>query len=166
MFPPITIDISDVAAEFLMSPDEVKAISRYILAKVADEYVREWDHLIDENLHSTRGEYRKGVFSEQVDDYNILIGLSPRFSPMAMMLEDGASSFDIKAGFAKSDKKKQGKNGWYLTVPFKWATSEAIGESGFSNKMPKPIQQLVKVSKEPLKLADIPGNFQATSDKI
>lgn len=159
MFPPITIDISEVASEFYMNDGEVKDLSRYILSKVADEYMRNWENLIDQNLKSTRNEYKRGIFSEQVDDYNILIGLTPRQSSLSMMLEDGASAFDIKQGFSNSDKRKEGKNGWYLTVPFKWATSEAIGES-FSNKMPKPIEQLVKISKEPLKLSDLPGNYR------
>jgi hypothetical protein len=157
MFAPIYIDVSDLASEFVMSEEEVRSLSRYILARVADEYVREWEHLIDQNLHSTRAEYKRGIFSEQPDDYNIIIGLTPRQSSLAMMLEDGASQFDMQEGFKKSAKAVQKKDGgWYLTVPFKFATSEAIGESGFSNKMPKPIEQLVKVMKEPLKLGNIP----------
>lgn len=161
MFEPISIDISDLASEFVMSEEEVKSLSRYILARIADEYVREWEHQIDQNLHSTRNEYKKGIFSEQPDDYNIIIGLTPRQSKLAMMLEDGASQFDIKVGMEKSSKKhwysslKDNKEHWYITVPFTFATSEAIGES-FANKMPKPIEQLVKVMKEPLKLGNIP----------
>lgn len=156
MFEPISIDISDVASEFVMSEEEVRSLSRYILARIADEYVREWEHLIDQNLHSTRNEYKKGIFSEQPDDYSVIIGLTPRQSKLAMMLEEGASQFDIKAGMEQSSKKHMKKDGgWYLTVPFSFATSEAIGES-FANKMPKPIEQLVKVMKEPLKLGNIP----------
>lgn len=162
MFEPIYIDVSDLASEFVMSEEEVKSLSRYILARIADEYVREWEHQIDQNLHSTRNEYKRGIFSEQPDDYNIIIGLTPRQSPMAMMLEEGASQFDMKEGMKNSPKAKQKKSGgWYLTVPFKFATSEAIGESGFSNKMPKPIEQLVKVMKEPLKLGNIPEPLRA-----
>lgn len=165
MLPPISIDISDLASEFVMSEEEVKSLSRYILARVADEYTREWERQIDQNLHSTRAEYKKGIFSEQPDDYSIIIGLTPRQSRLSMMLEEGASSFDIKEGMAKSSKKHMKKDGgWYLTVPFKFATSEAIGESGFSNKMPKPIEKLVKVSKEPLKLDQIPSEFRAIGE--
>lgn len=164
-FSPIYIDLSEVASEFVMGEEEIKSLSRFILSSVADEYTREWEKLIGENLHSTRNEYLKGIFSEQPDDYNIIIGLTPRQSSLAMMLEEGATAFDIKEGMSKSDKKKISQTGpnkgkWYMSIPFKFATSEAVGEAGFSQNMPKPIEQLVKVAKEPLKLADIPGNFR------
>lgn len=162
MFEPIVIDLSEVATEFVLSDEEIASLSRLVLASIADDYVRRWEKLIDNSLHSTRAEYKKGIFTEQPDDYNIIIGLTPRQSQLALMLEDGATSFDIKEGFAKSDKKKIGKSGgWYLTVPFRWATSDALGEAfGFSNKMPKPIEKIVKTSKEPLKLGDLPAGFK------
>lgn len=161
MLPPIYIDISEVAEEFLMSDEEIQSLSRFILANVADKYVREWEKLVDDNLHSTRDEYKKGIFQEQPDDTSIVIGLTPRQSPMALMLEDGASSFDEKEGFAKSDKKRTKQDGgWYLTIPFRFATAEALGESAiFSNKMPKPIEKLVKTMKSPLKFEDLPPGF-------
>lgn len=162
MLEPVIIDISDVANEFVLSEDEIKSLSRFVLASVSDSYVREWEKLIDDNLHSTRTEYKKGIFQEQTDDYSIVIGLTPRQSQLAMMIEDGASSFDEKVGFSKSEKKTANKEGgWYLTIPFRWATADALGESGvFSNKMPKPIEKLVKVSKDPLKFDDLPVSFQ------
>lgn len=179
MLEPIFIDLSDVANEFVLSEDEIKSLSRFVLASVSDSYVREWEKLIDDNLHSTRTEYKKGIFQEQTDDYSVVIGLTPRQSQLAMMIEDGASSFDEKEGFKKSDKRVQklkvdkkgvlvrdseGKTqdgGWYLTIPFRWATADALGESGiFANKMPKPIEKLVKVSKDPLKFDDLPASFQ------
>lgn len=161
MLPPISIDISEVAQEFVMSNEEIDSLSRFILANVADKYVREWEKLIDDNLHATRNEYKKGIFQEQPDDYSVIIGLTPRQSPIAMMIEDGASSFDEKEGFSKSDKKKISQKGkWYLTIPFRFATAEAIGESAiFANKMPLPIQRLVKVMKSPLKFEDLPPGF-------
>lgn len=161
MFEPIFIDISEVASEFILSDEEVRSMSRYILSRVAEDYTSAWERLIGQNLHSTRNEYLKGIFSEQPDDYNLILGLTPRQSSLALMLEEGASSFDIKQGFEKSSKKHQKKDGgWYLTVPFRWATSEAVAESGFSNKMPKAIERLVKVSKEPLKLGNLPENLR------
>lgn len=162
MLPPIIVDISEVAQEFIMSGEEVKSMSQFILSNIADEYIRNWEHLVDQNLHSTRSEYKKAIFSEQQDDYSIIIGLTPRESQLALMLEDGASIFDIKEGYKKSSKRKIGKDGkWYLTVPFRWATSEALGESGvFANKMPAPIEKLVKVSKQPLTFNQLPGQFR------
>lgn len=162
MFEPVVIDLSEVATEFVLSDEEIASLSRLLLATIADDYVRKWEKLIDNSLHSTRAEYKRGIFTEQPDDYNIIIGLTPRQSQLALMLEDGATSFDIKEGFSKSDKKHEKKDGgWYLTVPFRWATSDALGESfGFSNKMPKPIEKIVKTTKEPLKLGDLPSGFK------
>jgi len=163
MLEPVYIDLSKVASEFVLMPEEIKGMSRFILANIADNYIREWEKLIDNTLHSTRTEYKRAIFSEQPDDYSVVIGLTPRESQLAMMLESGASQFDIKEGFKKSGKRKLGKDGdWYLTVPFRWATAEALGESGvFSNKMPPPIQKLVKTTKEPLKIGDLPKAFQS-----
>ena len=162
MIPPIIIDISDTVSAFYLSPEETASMSRYVTARLADEYVRKWERHIDDNLHSTRGEYKKGIFSEQVDDYNVILGLTPRQSKLSMMLEDGASQFDIKDGFEQSDKKHlKKKGGWYLTIPFRWATSGAVAESSvFSNKMPRPIEKLVKAQTTPLRLDQIPGQFK------
>jgi hypothetical protein len=163
---PVSIDISETIEEFVLNEDEVKSLSNYILDSVVTEYVRNWESQIDQSLHSTRNEYKRGIFSETSDD-SVIIGLTPRQSPMAMMIEDGASPFDEKEGFKNSNKKKQGKNGWYLTVPFRWATSEAIGEASiFSNKMPKPIEKIVKVSSKPLTMEDIPGQFKKMGKNI
>ncbi len=168
MLEPVYIDLSEVANEFFLIPEEIKGMSRFILANIADNYIREWEKLIDNNLRSTRNDYKRAIFSEQPDDYSVVIGLTPRESQLAMMLESGATPFDIKKGFKKSSKRKIGKNNnWYLTVPFRWATSEALGESGgFSNKMPKPIEKLVKVTKRPLKIGDLPSKYQKLGTNI
>lgn len=165
MFPPISIDLADTIQEMSFSKDEGDALSRYVLASLVDNYVREWEKQIDTGLHQTRGEYKKAIFQDQPDDFTIVLGMSPRLSKLGLMLEDGASTFDIKAGMAKSDKKKLGKNGnWYMTVPFKFATSDAVAESmSFANRMPKPIENLVKVMepRETLGSGDIPAPYDA-----
>lgn len=175
---PISINIRGVVEEFDFSESEAKSLSQYILNSVVDNYVRKWEENIDESLHQTRNEYKKAIFQESPDDNSIVIGMSPRYSKLAMMLEDGASSFDIKEGFSKSNKRvvklatnkdgslkrdKDGKTsqgGWYLTIPFKFATSEAVAESMmFSSRLPKPIEQLAKTATEPLRLTDLPSEF-------
>lgn len=162
MLPPIIIDISDTVNAFYLSPEETASMSRYVTSRLADEYVRKWEHKIDNTLHQTRGEYKRAIFSEQIDDFNIAVGLTPRDSRLALMLEDGASEFDQKEGFKKSNKVKYTKEGkWYLTIPFRWATSQAIAESStFSNKMPKPIEKLVKAQTTPLRFDQLPNRFK------
>ena len=161
---PISIDISDTVEEFVLSKDETDSLRMYILDRVMTEFTDRWKDEIKDNLHSTRKEYQKGIFQEQIDDFNIIVGLTPRQSPMALMIEDGASQFDMKDGFEKSTspKKHFGKNGqWYINVPFRLATSGAIGES-FAGVMPKPIDKLAKAlgSGESIKLDNIPKELQ------
>jgi hypothetical protein len=163
MLPPILIDLSGTIDEFFLDENEVKSLSRYVLSSISDEYMRVWERNIDNSLHSTRSEYRRAIFTEQPDDYSMIFGMTPTKSKLAMMLEDGASAFDIKEGFENSEKKhlKKDGSGWYITVPFRHATSEAVAESMiFSNQMPKEIEQLVKTTGRPLNLADLPSQYR------
>ena len=161
---PISIDISDTVDEFTLSESEVKYLSGYLLDKISTEFVMRWEEQIDNNLKSTRSEYKKGIFQEQGDDNSVVIGLTSRQSTLALMIEDGSEPFDEKQGFSQSDKRKTNKKDqWYITIPFRFATSGAIGESSaFSGKLPQPIMNLVKSQTTPLTIGDInkvPGNY-------
>lgn len=162
MITPIYIDLSGVIDEFILSEDETKSLSRYVLSNISDEYMRYWENNIDSSLKSTRSEYKQAIFVENPDDYSMVFGMTPRKSKLAMMLEDGASQFDIKEGLKKSSKKHMKKDGgWYITVPFRHATSEAIAESmAFQGQMPQEIEKLVKTVGRPLKLSDLPAGYQ------
>ena len=162
MIAPVFIDMSGVVEEFMLTEQEVKDLSRFVLSNVSDEYMRHWENNIDQSLHSTRSEYKQAIFTEQPDDFSMVFGMTPRQSKLAMMLEEGKSAFDIKEGFRQSSKKKQKKDGgWYLTIPFRHATSEAIAESmTFSGRMPREIEKLVKISEKPLKLTDLPEGYR------
>lgn len=162
MFPPIIIDISDVVESNHLVQEQAEDLKRYVLDRITDEYMMRWNELVDNNLHGTRKEYQKAMFVEQPADGGVIIGLTPRESKMALMIEDGAPPFDEKEGFKRSSKAKNpGTNKWYLTVPFRWATSEAVAESAaFSNKMPDPIQKLVKVATKPLVESDLPQEYR------
>jgi hypothetical protein len=155
------IDISGTIEEFSLSSDEVSSLSRYILDSVSGEYMRNWETNIDGVLHQTKTNYKNAIYIEQPDDYSLILGMSPRKDKLALMLEEGATSFDIKAGMEKSAKKHMKKDGgWYITVPFRWATSEAIAESSiFASKMPKAIEKLVKMSSSPIKQSNLPKGF-------
>lgn len=163
---PIVADISGVIEEFTILKYEVKSLSSFILDRVSADFMDKWENQIVDNLHSTRNEYRKGIFQEETGDDSVVIGLTPRQSRLSMMIEDGSSQFDEKMGFSKSDKKKLGKNGqWYITVPFRYATSEALGESmSFSSKLPSPIQQMVKSQETPLNLSEIKSGAPEYAD--
>lgn len=143
---PVIIELDDTISEFMLSPSEAKSLSDFVLDTVVTEFSDLWMDTIDEELKSTRKEYKAGIFQDNPDDDTIIIGLTPRQSQLAMMLEEGANPFDMKEGFSKSSKKHIKKDGgWYMNIPFRWATSEAVAESAsFANKMPKPIEALVK----------------------
>jgi hypothetical protein len=166
---PISIDISDTVEEFYLSKDETDSLRRYILDRVYEEYRFKWDEeVVNSDLKSTRKEYLNAMFTERPDDFTFITGLSARYSPKALMVEDGADSFDMKVGFSQSDKRKDvtrkdGSKGWYITIPFHLATSEALRESEtFSGKMPKAIYNLAKKlgDKESIKLDNIPSALQ------
>jgi hypothetical protein len=162
MISPVLVDFSGTIDEFLLTEQETKDLSRFVLSNISDEYMRHWEQNIDSSLHQTRSEYKQAIFTEQPDDFSMVFGMTPRKSKLAMMLEEGASSFDIKSGFEQSDKKKRKKDGgWYLTIPFRHATSTAIAESmTFSGRMPNEIEKLVKVSEKPLNLSDLPEGYK------
>jgi hypothetical protein len=161
---PISIDISDTVEEFFLDKEETDSLRLYILDRVVTDYWEKWQDEIKDNLHSTRKEYQKGMFQDESDEFSVVVGLTPRQSKLAMMIEDGASTFDIKSGMEQSAKKKIGKGGnWYITVPFRLATSGAIGESEiFSGKMPKPIEKLAKKleEKQTIQFDNIPKELQ------
>ena len=162
MLSPVFIDFGGVIDEFLLTEQEVKDLSRFVLSNIKDEYKRHWEENVETHLHSTRSEYMKAMFDYQPDDYSIVFGMTPRESKLAMMLEEGATPYDIKEGFRQSDKKKRKKDGgWYLTVPFRHATSTAIAESmTFKGKMTSEIEKLVKTTERPLKLTDLPEGYR------
>jgi hypothetical protein len=67
-------------------------------------------------------------------------------SRLGLMIENGASAFDIKEGLKRSPKAhNSGQANWYISVPFRIATAEAIAESSvFQGQMTKTVQNIAK----------------------
>lgn len=156
------IDISDVLIEFQQLAGASADLKAAILDRVTDDFMHRWETNVNNALHSTRGEYKKAMFVERPEDGVAIIGLTPRESQLALMIEDGASSWDMKEGFRKSDKaKNKGQDNWYLTIPFRHATSEAVGESMiFSGKMDKAVEREVKAQGTLKDLSSLPQEYQ------
>jgi len=78
------------------------------------------------------------------------------------MIEDGASSWDMKENFKNSKKaKNKGQSNWYLTIPFRHATTEALGEAmEFSDKMTPELQKEVKRQGTLKDLSRLPDEYQ------
>jgi hypothetical protein len=161
---PINIDISQAMARIMPTQEEVRDYSRFVLDSIVTRYIEMWEKEVDNSLHQTKRAYKAGMPESvnYLDDYTAEVVLNGKGdSKLAIMIEKGASAFDIKDGFEKSSKVKHNKDGdWYLTVPFKWATSEAIAESSvFSGKMPKPVQNIVKREGKTT-TTNLPSEFQ------
>ena len=162
MIAPIYIDLSGTISEFLLDEEEIKSLSRFVLNRIGREYEQNWEKQINDNLHQTKKEYLQAIDVLYPDDFSIVYRLTDRKSKVPLMIEDGASEFDIKEGFSKSSKKKIKPNGgWYITVPFRHATPEAVAESAiFSSRMPEEIYKIAKTSANPLKLSQLPVGFK------
>lgn len=121
------VDISDTIQEFELQPAEIASVTDYLLDRLVDELMGKWETIINTNLHGTRDEYKRAMYTERPDDHTAIVGLTGRESKLAMMIEGGASNFDIKEGFANSPKRTEKEDGgWFLTIPFRHATSESI----------------------------------------
>lgn len=149
MIVPISIDLSEVVEEFNLDEETSAQLGSHIIDRIAQEYDMRWNNLVDSKLKKSRSEYKRAM-SISLTSINgvseVEFKLSERISPIAMMVEEGKGPFDEKIGFERSDKVKQKKNGgWYLTIPFRWATPQAVADAGvFTNLMPKEIYNLVK----------------------
>ena len=160
---PISIDISPIIDAFEIAEKNVPLFRNAVLKRAVSTYEYYLGQEISK-LSSTRRMYQNSLSTEFVGDNTAIVTLTGKGEGrVALMLEEGTSPFDIKKGFSESDKKTLKRDGgWYLTIPFREATSEALGESGaFSGKLPKEIQKAAKAnSGKPLSLLDLPEKFR------
>lgn len=167
----IGVDLSEVIDEFGLMASELQQLTPRILERVVDDYMFKWEENINNSTHTTRNEYKKAMYVDYIDDKNAVIGLTPTESQLALMLEEGASGFDIREGMEKSSKRhfysslKDKKEHWYITIPLTHATPSAVGES-FSSIMPKAIEDVVKQQpmqggkSSPVKIDQLPEKYQ------
>ena len=162
------IDIADLAQEFSLSSRQVDSAIEYCVEQITSEVYRIWSSEAKAGLGSSRNQYLAALGVEKIDKNTRAVFLNPDvWLPNA--IEKGWSAFDMKPGFLKSDKVKVDKNGNpYLTIGFRFATPDAIGESDvFAGVMPVEIytamNKTVKEStkKNPsLEIGSIPKEFQ------
>lgn len=156
---PISLNISDLAEEFSFTREDSKDFIDYVLSEIVGAFAIQWREEA-KVLKSTRKEYQRSI---QIIDTSpttksvVLRGWLPN------AVESGLEAFDMKPGFERSSKKKYNKTGgWYLTIPFRWATPEAEGDSSiFSGRMPKEIHKIAKKQPgKPLSLDDLPEQYR------
>jgi len=142
---PIKIDIRDLINEFSLKGRQIDILKSNLLDVVVANYVDIWEHKVMSELHSTKRQYLDAIYVNRLNEFTTIVGLNPK-SKLALMVEGGTSPFDMKNGFKNSKNVKYNSKGkWYLTVPFRHATPDAIGESEiFSGKLPREIYDLAK----------------------
>ena len=116
---PITIDLTGLQAQFGLAASQIEMLTETCVNVVATAIYANWEALAKQELNSTRAEYLqnlnnvdRGRFSKQI----VLSGTLPN------MIEQGASPFDMKEGFKKSNKVKYtfseflqlSDHNWYL----------------------------------------------------
>jgi len=160
------IDTTDLAAEFSLTEVQVDDLVVYCVEEVTTEVARYWADEVKRGLGSTRQQYLSSLSIEKVDKHTRAVFLDPAaWLPNA--IESGKGAYDMKQGFLASSKVKYTKKGDpYLTIPFRFATPDALGESeAFSGIMPRVIHSAVQQtssqsSKTGLGMGDIPTQYQ------
>ena len=143
MIPPIKIDISDFVKQWQLTAEESDMFVYSVLDEIGVRFADQWRNEAGKVLKQTKQQYQRAIYIQKPDPQTLIVGLAG-WLPNAV--EQGLEPFDMKPGFRESNKKKYKKNGgWYVTVPFRFATSEALGESTvFANVMPGKVYEVAK----------------------
>lgn len=139
------IDLSDVIiGEGLSRRDSQELASRVVSENLFAIYNNIYQNA-NRSLKKSRGAYLDGL---QVTEVKRLRGRVELVGALANMVEQGATAFDIKEGMAASSKRKIKKGGgWYMTIPFRIGTPNAIGNKGFAGNMPSNLYGVVRRNK-------------------
>lgn len=137
------IDLSEVTDIARLSRNDFDAITQNGIRDVMNAIYNQIHVEANKALKSTRSVYKANINRPEIGRLEGSITLTGQ---IPNMIEQGVSAFDMKTGFAKSKKAKFTKDGhWYFTVPFRLATSGAIGESeAFSGSIPAEVERAVK----------------------
>jgi hypothetical protein len=140
---PISIDVSGVVQALTLKAEQAEALAASVLDRVVTSFANDWRALAGRKLKQTRSEYMNAIYVQQEGPRAAVVGLKG-WLPNAV--EKGIDPFDEKEGFAASQKKKLKKNGgWYVTVPFRFATPYAVADSSiFSQTMPTAVYEVAK----------------------
>lgn len=158
---PIILAPETLPFDAIANSDMAERVLDSVVKDITASFAREWEKTAQNSLHQTRIRYLNNLSVLDTGRMEGAVFLDYTQDPLIRMIEEGASAFDMKDGFSKSSKKKLKANGgWYLTIPFRFATPGAVAESSvFSSKMPKDIYEIVK-EKEPK--IEVPGGGMRT----
>lgn len=154
MLVPVFIDTSDIAEQFEgVTQDNINNLCDNIAKGLAAGFAMQLEEEAQKELHQTKKVYIQNIKLVDSGKLEGVVLLDYSKNPLVRMIEEGASPFDIKNGLLNSKKVKFTKDGRkYITVPFRIATSGAVGESDvFNGVMPEAVYQVIKD-----KVANIP----------
>lgn len=131
MIVPIQINETDLLSQFYITSQQMNDVIDFVVKETTALYADHWRHQAQIELHSTRDRYIANLNVLDEGRMKGAVVLDYTRDKLVRMIEEGASAFDMKAGFSKSQHvsfKEDG--GWYLTIPFRIGTPSAIGEAG------------------------------------
>lgn len=139
----IDLDIRPLVAGYNVSRQEVLDLAQRTVEVVTWNLYNEIHKVASNDLRRTRDLYVRNL---NQPEFGRLTGTIVLTGSLPNMIESGATAFDMKQGFSKSTKKKQKKDGgWFLTIPFRWATPGSIADSpAFSMVMPQEVYEIAK----------------------
>lgn len=151
----ITVDVNSIIGELVFTKSQINDLRELTAKSYADEAYTNTVQLAQERLATSKFDYINALSVRRENRFTYALVLEGVFP---LMLENGASSFDMKDGFSRSDKIKTTKSGgWYLTIPFIFRTTSANPASGQKGQiLPRSIYDLIRNS--PAKKFDL-GNF-------
>ena len=158
---PVNIDLSEIVEEFTLTAEQTQTLGDSILDRIVEDYMHKWNDIVNGGLKQLRSTYQRAMYVERSAS-SVVFGLTPGENGLALAIEEGKAPYDIKEGFRNSPKRKESLGGgWYLTVPFRYATSQAVAEStAFSGRLPEVIEKLVKSNGgKPLSASQLPGQY-------
>jgi hypothetical protein len=146
MIVPIFIDTSSIAEAFPIDKDAIDQICDNIAKTLAARYAQQLELEATHSLHQTKKRYIQAINVVDTGKLEGTVILDYSKDPLIRMIEEGAQPFDMKQKMLASPKAKTNKSGGkYITVPFRFGTPDAVGESDvFSNIMPEAVYEVVK----------------------
>lgn len=166
MIVPITIDTAGITSQFDVSKEQVDTMMNNIAKSLAMVYMSKLETEVSNSLHSTRRRYLQNIRMIDSGPMEATVLLDYSKDPLVKAIEEGSGPTDLKTGLLMSPKAKISKTGKrYITVPMRWSTPGAVGESEmFGNQLPQDVYDIVSKG-GPTKLSDLPSQYQTVQSR-
>ncbi len=147
----IGLDLRNVTSLTKLKRGAFNEVAQAIVERAANEVYSEIHRQANHNLKSTRQIYKRNINRPEMGRARATITLT---GMLPNMIERGAQPFDMKLGFSRSKKvKHKADGGWYLTIPFRYATAGSLGESeAFAGVMPPEVTRMARQLKATITL--------------